>query len=177
MLTVGPTFSLMDEFAETYDRLVGGSAVEAFKMTRVAPTPARSSNATFIASRPSPWPPPEVAHGLESGAIATIEELRATRGGEELAGAIGPFLEAHGDLGHAGEDMRALAWVDDLSLLFAELGRRLANAAPDPDERQARLIAEGEAIAERAREKLRDRPADLAAFEEVLARRARRRDR
>ena len=169
MLTVGPTFSLMDEFAETYDRLVGGSAVEAFKMTQGRADACQKLERDIHRLTTLALAAPEVAHGLESGAIATIEDLRATRGGEELAGAIGPFLEAHGDLGHAGEDMRALAWVDDLSLLFAELGRRLANAAPDPDERQARLIAEGEAIAERAREKLRDRPADLAAFEEVLA--------
>src|SRR6185503_3773188 len=53
--------------------------------------------------------------------------------------------------------------------LLAEIGRRLAVPAQDPDERQARRIAEGDALAQRAREALRDRPADLAAFEEVLA--------
>ena len=169
MLTVGPAFALMDEFAETYDRLVGGSAVEAFKMTQGRADACQKLERDIHRLTTLALAAPAVAHGLDSGAITTLEELRATRGGEELADAIGPFLVSHGDLGHAGEDMRALAWVDDLSLLFAEIGRRLATAAPDPDERQLRLIADGEAIADRAREKLRDRPADLAVFEEVLA--------
>lgn len=169
MLTVGPAFVLMDEFAETYDRLTGGSAVEAFKMTQGRADACQKLERDIHRLTTLALAAPAVAQGIDSGAITTLEELRTTPGGDELADAIGPFLKAHGDLGHAGEDMRALAWVDDLSLLFAELGRRLATSAPDPDERQTRLIAEGEAIAERAREKLRDRPADLAAFEEVLA--------
>src|SRR6185295_10104218 len=117
MLTVGPAYVLMDEFAETYARLVGGAAVEAFKMTQGRADACQKLERDIHRLTTLGKAAPAVAQGIDSGAITTIEELRATPGGEDLADAIGPFLQAHGDLGHAGEDMRALAWVDDLSLL------------------------------------------------------------
>ena len=101
--------------------------------------------------------------------IASLDELRAIDGGGALASAIERFLEAHGDLGHAGEDLTSHSWADDVTLLFAELARRLAAPGEDPDARRERLLAEGAAVEASARETLRSRPADLAAFEEILA--------
>ena len=169
MLTVGPAYVLMDELAETYERLVGGNAVEAFKMTQGRAHSLQRLEQDMHRLTELARSEAAVAEGLSAGTVMTLEELRSTRGGELLADAIRPFLETHGNLGHAGEDMRALPWRDDPSRLFAEIGRRLASPVSDPDARQARLIAEGEAIATRARETLRDRPMDLVAFEEILA--------
>jgi phosphohistidine swiveling domain-containing protein len=169
MLTVGPAYVLMDEFAETYARLVGGTAVDAFRMTQGLAHSLQQNERDVHRLTEVARSVPAVAEGLSSGMISTLDKLRATRGGTPLADAIGPFLERYGNFGHAGEDMRAEAWADDPSLLLAEIGRRLAVPTQDPDERQARVIAEGDALAQRARETLRDRPADLAAFEEVLA--------
>jgi phosphohistidine swiveling domain-containing protein len=169
MLTVGSAYTLMDELAETYERLVGGTAVDAFKMTQGRAHSLQRLEVDMHRLTELARSTPAVAEGLTSAAITTGEQLDAIRGGEALAEAIGPFLQTHGNLGHAGEDMRALPWADDYSLLFAEIGRRLASPVSDPDARQARLIAEGEAIATRARETLRDRPMDLVAFEEILA--------
>ena len=169
MLTVGPAYVLMDELAETYQRLTGGTAVDAFKMTQGRAHSLQRLEVDMHRLTELARSAPAIAEGLSAGAITTFEELRATDGGEVLGNATGPFLETHGNLGHAGEDMRALPWADDPSLLIAEIGRRLTSPVSDPDARQARLIAEGEAIAASAREKLRDRPMDLVAFEEVLA--------
>ncbi|HEY6203818.1 MAG TPA: PEP/pyruvate-binding domain-containing protein [Candidatus Limnocylindria bacterium] len=169
MLTVGPTYVLMDEFAETYARLIGGSAIDAFRMTQGLAHSLQRLERDVHRLTELARSAPAVAEGLSSGTITSLDELRAVRGGTQLADAIGPFLKSYGNFGHAGEDMRADAWADDPSLLLAEIGRRLATPAQDPDERQARLIAEGDAIAQRARETLRGRPEDLAVFEEVLA--------
>jgi phosphohistidine swiveling domain-containing protein len=166
---VGPAYVLMDELAETHERLTGGKAIDAFKMTQGRAHSLQRLEVDMQRLTELARSAPAVAEGLDSGTITTLDELRTTRRGEALVDAIGPFLETHGNLGHAGEDMRALPWADDLSLLFAEIGRRLASPASDPEARQARLIAEGEAIAASARDKLRDRSLDLVAFEEVLA--------
>ncbi len=168
MLTVGPAYVLMDELAETHERLTGGNAVDAFKMTQGLAESLQRLERDIHHLTTLARTTPAVAEGLSAGAITTLEELRAARGGTPLADAIGPFLETYGNLGHAGEDMRALPWADDPPLLLAELGRRLATPAQDPDARHARLVREGEAIAQRVRETLRDRPADRAAFEEIL---------
>jgi phosphohistidine swiveling domain-containing protein len=168
MLTVGPAYVLMDELAETYERLVGGKAVDAFKMTQGRAHSLQRLEQDLHRLTVLARSAPAVTEGLVAGTITTREQLGAIRGGDALAEAIGPFLETHGNLGHAGEDMRALPWADDHALLFAELGRRLTSPVSDPDARQARLLAEGDAIAARAREALRDRPMDLVAFEEIL---------
>lgn len=168
MLTVGPAYVLMDELAETYERLIGGSAVDAFKMTQGLAHSLQALERDMYLLTGHARSAPAVAAGLAAGTITTSEQLRATPGSKALSDAIPSFLETYGNLGHSGEDMRDLPWADDPSLLLAEIGRRIATPAQDPDERHARLIAEGEAVAQRARETLRERPADLAVFEEVL---------
>lgn len=169
MLTVGPAYVLMDELAETHEQLTGGGAVDAFKMTQGRAHSLQALERDMHVLTGLARSAPAVAAGLGDGTIATLEQLRATPGSDPLSDAIPSFLETYGNLGHSGEDMRDLPWADDPALLLAEIGRRIATPAQDPDQRGARLIAEGEALADRARATLRERPADLAVFEEVLA--------
>ena len=148
MLTVWSAFSAADELAESYERLVGGGTVEALKLTQGR------------------------AHTLQKleRDLAALRKVRESRDAAALAAAMTAFLDTpHGNLGNTSEDLRAAAWRDDPSLLFAELDRRLRAPPDDPEARHARLIAEGEAVAIRTRQALRDRPADLAIFEEILA--------
>ncbi|HEX4744522.1 MAG TPA: PEP/pyruvate-binding domain-containing protein [Candidatus Limnocylindria bacterium] len=147
MLTTGAAYPIMDELAETYERLTGGTTAEALKLTQ-ARTPALQRLARDF-------------HAL----------LRLYTGSDRAAfeRAADAFVAAHGNLGSSGEDVAEPTWQDDRGLLMAELDRRAAHPEEDPDARTARLIAEGDAIAARTRELLRDRPADLAAFEEILA--------
>ncbi len=148
MFTVGAAFAAADELAETYERLVGGGTVEALRLTQGR------------------------AHSLQQleRDLAALRRVRASRDEAALAAALKTFLDTpHGNLGNTSEDLRAPVWRDDPRLLVAELDRRLKAPADDPQARHARLLAEGEAVAARAREALRDRPADLTLFEEVLA--------
>ncbi len=146
MLAVWAGFVMGDGLAETYERLTGGASLEALKLTQgYAPT----------------------LQQLERD-LHALAELRR-RGDPTFDAALATFLASpHGNLGGSGEGMRAPVWRDDPSLLLAELDRRSASQTEHPDARHARLIAEGAAVEAKARETLRDRPEDLARFEEAL---------
>lgn len=147
MLTTSRAYTVMDELTETYEELTGRPRVEALKLTQ--------------ARAPSLQKLGRDLHALTavyaSGDRAAFERAR------------GAFLAEHGNLGSSGEDIRDLPWADDHALLERELARRAAGPQEDPEVRAARLIAEGDEVERRARELLRDRPEDLARFEDVLA--------
>ena len=146
MLTVWAAFVMGDGLAETYERLVGGSSLDALKLTQGYARPLQE---------------------LEQD-LHRLAKLRAVRA-PEFDAAMRKFLASpHGNLGGSGEDITQPVWRDDPALLLAELDRRNATKAEDPDARHARLIAEGAAVERHARETLRDRPEDLAHFEEAL---------
>src|SRR5205085_12398916 len=98
-----------------------------------------------------------------------LARLRAS-GDASFDDAMRAFLASpHGNLGNSGEDLRSPVWRDDPQLLLAELARRIAHPGEDPQARHARLLNESDSIEARARAALRDRPADLARFDEVVA--------
>lgn len=147
MLTTGAAYPIMDELAETYERLVGGTTADALKLTQArAPALQRL--------------------GRDLHALVAVY-----RGGDDtaFARARDAFVAEHGNLGSSGEDIAEPTWQDDPALLIAELRRRAAHPEEDPDARVARLIAEGDAVERHACELLRDRPADLERFLEILS--------
>jgi pyruvate,water dikinase len=109
---------------------------------------------------------PPVAAALAS--IRSLDELASLDGGPRIRAAIGAFLERHGDVGQTGFDITSPSWSDDPRQLLIELARLVRSSNDSPAVRRAKLLADGEAIASRAREELRDRPNDLTRFEEVL---------
>ena len=146
MLTVWAGFALGDELAETYEKLTGGASLDALKLTQ-----GRA----------------QTLQQLERD-LHELATLRAS-GDARFDGAFAAFLASpHGNLGNSGESLEDPVWRDDPTLLRAELDRRGARPAEDPNARHGRLIAEGDAVEAHAREALRDRPEDLARFDEVL---------
>jgi phosphohistidine swiveling domain-containing protein len=147
MMTTGGSYLIMDELATVYEGLGLGPALDAFKLVQ-----GRAAS----------------LQELERD-LGRLARVRANGRAAAFSIAQAEFLEAHGNLGHAGEDMRHLPWSDDPESLVAELDRRAANEREDADLRHARLLAESDALAARAREQLQGRPADLARLDEVLA--------
>lgn len=146
MLAVHAAFAMGDELAETYEKLTGGTSLDALRLTQ-ARAPAVQ----------------QLERDLDR--LATLKRT----GDDSFSAELAAFLASpHGNLGNAGEDLRSTVWRDEPALLLAELDRRIDAAVESPAVRHARLIADGEAVEARARAVLRDRPADLARFEEVL---------
>ncbi len=147
MMTTGSSYLIMDELATLYESLGLGPSLDAFKLVQGRAVSLQKLERDLV----------------------SLARVRARGRGPAFGVALAEFLEAHGNLGHAGEDMRHLPWSDDPESLFVELDRRAANEREDPGVRHARLLAESDALAARARERLQGRPADLARFDEVLA--------
>ena len=147
MLAVHAAFAMGDELAEFYEKVVGGTSLEAFKLTQGRAESVQRLERDLDA----------LAALRRKGDAAAFE--RASR----------DFLAStHGNLGSSGEDPRLPVWRDEPARLFAELDRRASAQTESPATRHARLIAEGDDVEARARATLRDRPDDLARFEEIL---------
>ena len=169
MRITGPVYNLMDELAETYAALTGGPATDAPILIQgraeTLQTMERELYGIVLAVRRVP----EIARVFEVGGARSPEELGALPGGAPIAALVREFLEHFGDAGQLDMDVRHPAWLDEPALLLSEVARRMRADLEDPDVRHARLVAASDALAERARTLLRERPVDLARFEEVLA--------
>jgi pyruvate,water dikinase len=110
---------------------------------------------------------PPVAAAI--GELRTLDELVGLGGGARVRAAIDAFLERHGDVGQTGFGITSPSWADQPRLLFVELGRLVRARGERPVVRRARLLGDGEALERQTRDALRDRPDDLARFDELLA--------
>jgi pyruvate,water dikinase len=77
------------------------------------------------------------------------------------------FLEAHGHMGQMSIDLTDPSWEDEPDRLIIEIRKQLLERGDDPRQRQARIIAEADAVADQARARLGDN--DLERFESALA--------
>ncbi|MDP9250681.1 MAG: PEP-utilizing enzyme [Chloroflexota bacterium] len=99
----------------------------------------------------------------------TLPELSALPNGPAVVAAISEFLARHGHLGQGFDDLALPSWGEEPSLLLAELAKRLRQPAVDAGDRQARLAAEADALADGVRARLASDPERLTAFEQALA--------
>jgi pyruvate,water dikinase len=165
MLVTAGAYTVMDELAETYEALVGGSQADAFALTQgLAVTLQRlekDHQALTEAARRSAAVAEAIGHG------ASLDELRTLD--PAFARAADEFLRTHGEAGASGDHFGSVAWADDPTPLVRAIAQRLQSPAEDPGVRQAALRTRADEIATRARKILAERPHDLARFEEVLA--------
>lgn len=63
--------------------------------------------------------------GLLASTHPSLEELEAVRGGAEVGSEIRAFLEEHGHLGQAFDDLTLPSWSEEPSIFLAELGHRI----------------------------------------------------
>lgn len=167
MLVTGGSYVVMDDLAELYEQLTGRPAAEAFTLTHgLARTLQQLQRDTFALAETA-RSLPRVAQAIRTG-VDALDVLRDLPGGGRFAAAFDAFLERHGDLGQPSEELRAPAWADEPSLLMRDVRRALEAPPEDPDIRLARLLADGETTERRARDLLRDRPEDLARFDELV---------
>jgi pyruvate,water dikinase len=137
-------------------RLVPGSDHELHQFERAMQELAAIAAAT-----------PAVAAALRSG-VRSLEQLSAVDGGATFVEIVNGVLATHGHLGQTADDLELPSFADVPSALMTEVAKRLDADTPDAEARRARLTAEAEELAQRARLRLADQPAALASFEAVL---------
>jgi phosphoenolpyruvate synthase/pyruvate phosphate dikinase len=165
MLVTAASYTVMDELGEAYRTLIGGTQADALALTQgLAATLQRLErdlhDLTAAAQRS-----PAVADAIKRG--ARLDEVRSLDAA--FADAFDAFLGTHGEAGASGDHFGSVAWRDDPTLVVGAVGRRLSTPVEDPDERRGRLRQRADEVAAHVRTTLRDRPEDLARFEEVLA--------
>ena len=167
MLIVPPVYLLLEELATLYASLTGRPAtdVATFVQGRAHTLQDLQQRlhdlAAAIRARPA------VAAAIAG--IRSLDDLDALDGGTATRTAITAFLDLHGDVGQPGFAIESPAWSDDPRQLLLELGRLVRSDGDSPSDRRARLIADGDALEARTRADLRERPDELARFDEVLA--------
>jgi pyruvate,water dikinase len=165
MLVTSGAYAVMDELAETYQALVGGSQADAFALTQgLALTLQQLENDLHDlteAARTSP----RVAEAI--GRASALDELRTLD--VAFARRVDEFLRMHGEAGASGDHFGSVAWADDSTFLMRAVAQRVQTSGADPRVRHAGLRARANDIAAHARKVLAGRRDDLVRFEEVLA--------
>ena len=167
MLIVPPVYCLLEELTTLYAALTGRPATDAPALVQGRAETLQDMQQRLHDLATAIRATPAVARAI-SGA-RSLDELAEQDGGAAIRAAVDAFLAVHGDVGQTGFDIESPAWSDEPRLLLVELARLVHAAGEDPRARHARLVADAVELERRTREELRERPADLARFEEVLA--------
>ena len=167
MLIVPPVYSALEELASEYAAATGKPAtdVPSFWQGRAETLQDLQQRLHDLAALIRATP----AVAAEIPRLRALDELAHLDGGPAIRAAIEAFLAIHGDVGQAGFTITDVCWADDPRLFLAELARLVRSDTESPAVRRARLIADGDALEATTRETLRDRPADLARFDELVA--------
>ncbi len=167
MLIVPPVYSALEELASEYAAASGKPAtdVPSFWQGRAETLQDLQQRLHDLAALIRATPP----IAAEIARLRTLDELAYLDGGPAIRTAIEAFLAIHGDVGQAGFTITDACWADDPRLFLTELARVVRSDTESPAARRARLIADGDALEANTRETLRDRPVDLARFDELVA--------
>ena len=176
-IILGP-YTILEELADLYEATVTGAAPgESLRLIQGAPHELFQTEVGMERLAAVAGAHPAVRDRLVAATMAdgaehrpvTRDDLGALPGGTAFLDELEAFLAVHGHMGQGFDDLAFASWGEDPSILLAELGRRLAHPPEDAEARRARLAAEADRLAQAVRERLADRPEDLARFENVLA--------
>jgi phosphohistidine swiveling domain-containing protein len=167
IVILGP-YQIADDIADLYETIVPGApAGEALRLLQGTKHELYESSVGIDRLAELAAAAPGVAAALRGGA-RTTEALAAVEGGEAFRDELAAFLEVHGHLGQSVDDLMLASWGEEPGQLLAEIAKRLDHPVESAEARRTRLETEARQLADRARERLADRPDDLAKFEAVL---------
>ena len=177
-IAIGGPYTAVEQLADFYDalvpeaapgeavRLIGGTPNELFAVGLGIEELARIARAH-----------PAIEAALTTGALSAEGARRAVQPAElvDLDGsgaflaALDTFLEAHGHLGQAFDDLVETSWADEPSIVLGQVGHQLASPPEGAESRRARLRSEADDLAGTVRERLADAPEKSAEFERLLS--------
>lgn len=163
----GP-YQVMDDLVEAYDAATpGASPGEAVRLAaggrhELLDVEVDTERlAAMVAAEPA------LSAALSAG-VRSIDELRRLAGGQAFATTLETFLARHGHLGQSVDDLALASWAEEPANFLTELAKRLERAPEPAETRRARLEQEAEDLAAGVRERLADKPEELAKFETIL---------
>ncbi|MCI0344469.1 MAG: hypothetical protein L0221_03350 [Chloroflexi bacterium] len=166
---LGP-YQVIEDLTDLYESVIEGAAAGEAQRLHQGFSPELHDVAvqldaiTELAARH-----PELAARLQVEPQATLDELALLPGGRTVVERVLAFLDVHGHLGQAHDDLGQPSYAEEPRLLLAEIGKRLERQPQSAEARRAALHVEADRLADAARAKLADRSADLAKFEHLLA--------
>ncbi len=164
----GP-YQVLDDLVDLYESVVeGGTAGDALALVAGLVAELRDVEEGLERLTIAAAASPTVAARLAGGAPASPDEIDQLDGAAEFTAELRAFLAAHGHLGQIREDLGEASWSEDPAPLLADIGRRLARPPAPAAERWSARTSAAEAIADRVRGQLAERPDELAAFERLL---------
>lgn len=168
-MTNAGSYRSLNELADLYESLVEGAHPgEALTLAQGLPNELQRVQRDLYLLTGRARSLPAVAGLIERDLGGALAEIPGVKGGPQFMDTLREFLKSHGHLGQPFDDLTLPSWEDEPALVLAEIRKRLLHAGEDPETQRLRLRAEAQALANRVRERLRDRPDDLQRFEEAL---------
>ncbi|TAL06895.1 MAG: hypothetical protein EPO00_10290 [Chloroflexota bacterium] len=177
-VAIGGPYTAVEELADFYEalipdappgealRLIGGAANELVDveigvegLASIARAHPEIERALTMTTPTAPGP---------RGAV-TVDDLASLDGGATFLAALDTFLERHGHLGQAFDDLAQVSWGNEPGIVLAQVGHHLMSPPEAAEARRRRLRAEADALAEAVRARLASEPDKAAEFERLLA--------
>jgi pyruvate,water dikinase len=156
--------------ADLYESLVpGASPAEALELVAGTEPEMRQVEVDLEALTAAAQHAPAVAARLRSSPPPSRDELGELPGGGPFRAELDRFLTAHGHLGQVTDDLLEPSWLEDPRPLLGDVGTRLGRRTKSAAERAVERAAVADRRANEVRARLAGRPAELAAFEALLA--------
>lgn len=166
-MTTAGAYGALDQLADLYESLIPEAHPgEAFGLVQGLPSELQKVQADIYHLAKAAGAIPAVADLIRGG--ASLEVIEKADGGGEFSAALDSFLELHGHLGHAFDDLTLSSWREEPSLVLDEVRKRLLDLPEDPEVRRLRLREDAERSLAVAREKLADRPEEFEKLEEAV---------
>jgi pyruvate,water dikinase len=166
---LGP-YQVVDDLADVYESAVSDAeAGEALRLIQgfspeLYDVAVQLEEVTELASRH-----PELAARLQAEPLATLDELALLPGGRAFVERVLGFLDVHGHLGQAYDDLGQPSYAEAPELLLSEIGKRLERPTQSAEARRTALHAEADRLAAAARAQLAEEPEKLGTFDHLLA--------
>ena len=163
----GP-YQVMDDLVEAYDAATpGASPGEAVRLAQGSRHELLEMELDTERLAAMAAAEPAVSAALASG-VRSVDALRMLASGQEFVTALDAFLAKHGHLGQSVDDLALASWAEEPANFLTELAKRIEHPPEPAETRRRRLAAEADRLAAGVRERLADKPEELAKFEDVL---------
>ena len=164
------SYAALDWLIDVYGRVVEGARPEdALQLVQGTANELQQVERDLFALVETAGAHPSVVDHILNDPHTSLSRLRGTTGGREVVEALERFLEQHGHLGQAYDDLSLPSWSEQPDMILTEIRKRLLHPEADPEARRKSLADEAEVLARQVRARLRERPDAWREFDDALS--------